>query len=470
MIARAGSGKTWTIIRGVAVRPRHQSAILCAFNKRIAEELSERLATAGNARAKTLHAIGFRAISRAIGRRITVDGGRERKLAFRVCGEQEPAEPVDSVAKIAQLAKEIAPDEAQNIERLIEIALDFGHAGDDDDDAGWDVARRARAAADVVALSREIDHEVSFADMLYVPLALKLQPDHADLVCIDEAQDMNLAQLRLAARVRKAGGRIVVVGDPRQAIYSWRGAAPGALERVADALNARRMPLTVTFRCARAIVEEARKLVPDLEAAPGATGGVIWQCRESEMIAMARPGDFVLSRVNAPLARVCLSILRAGTRAHIVGGADIGDALIKLVRKLSDPRQLSLAGDPMVAFLERLNRWREREHARAMARNRLRLAELVNDQAEMLASIAEGREDVAEVIETIERLFSTDGGPRVACSTIHRAKGLEADRVFILSSTLEQVRPQTPLGELEEANLRYVAITRAKRELVWVQP
>jgi DNA helicase-2/ATP-dependent DNA helicase PcrA len=458
--ARAGAGKTSTIIKGIAVRPRRSRAMLCAFSKLIADELAARIKSNGDpwAEARTLHAVGNRAITRALGRQVP-NSRRELELAVRFCGEE--SEAVEEIAKLAALAKESAPEAADDIDRLEEIALDFGLAGDEEDDKGWSITARAGAAAEVVRASLQPTGAISFSDMLYLPLALDLQPDQYDLVVVDEAQDLSESQLRLAARMRAPGGRIVVVGDPRQAIFSWRGAAPGALERTAQQLRAKRLALTVSFRCGRAIIAEARQIVPDIEAAPGAAQGRVWRCGETQLPTLAQPGDFILSRTNAPLARTCLAILRQGKRARIAG-RDLAGGLIKLISNLGR------GGATLDVFRVRLEGWREREVARAVAAKRQARADLVADQADMIAEIARDAQTVDGLIAFIRRLFDdTDTAPRVTCSTIHRAKGLEADRVFVLQETLDAMRPSTPLEEVEEANLKYVAITRARRELIW---
>jgi superfamily I DNA/RNA helicase len=87
----------------------------------------------------------------------------------------------------------------------------------------------------------------------------------------------------------------------------------------------------------------------------------------------------------------------------------------------------------------------------------------VRDDAEMLRSLAEGADSVQHVIDRAESLFTDDGlGDKgvVTFSSVHKSKGLEADRVFVLASTLRDTNE-------EERNIAYVAITRAKQRLTW---
>jgi superfamily I DNA/RNA helicase len=82
-----------------------------------------------------------------------------------------------------------------------------------------------------------------------------------------------------------------------------------------------------------------------------------------------------------------------------------------------------------------------------------------------LSELAQNAISVSDFSARIEALFSDTLGTKdvIMCSSVHRAKGLEADRVFVLRDTLY------PRGVTrEEENIEYVAITRAKNELVWV--
>ncbi|HEU4727650.1 MAG TPA: 3'-5' exonuclease [Kofleriaceae bacterium] len=111
---------------------------------------------------------------------------------------------------------------------------------------------------------------------------------------------------------------------------------------------------------------------------------------------------------------------------------------------------------------------RDREVAKAIASKRQERADFVTDQANTVIELSEDCEDVAGLIALIERVFADDGKPRVVCSSIHKAKGLDADRVWLLADTLDRVKPKDEVQEIEEQNLRYVAITRARKELVYV--
>lgn len=459
--ARAGTGKTTTIIEGVNRAPEER-ILLSAFNKRIQEELQARL-TNPYAEGKTLHGLGLSLI-RPNWTSVRVDNTRGKRLAQQACGMGAPDTIVALVAKLAGLGKEMAPLN-KDANTLVGIAIQMDCMPDPEwEEQGWTVERIAALALKSMALATERDGTIDFSDMLYLPLAHNWVRAQYDMVCIDEAQDMNAAQISLAMRSVTRTGRIIVVGDDRQAIYGFRGADSGSLDRLKAEMGAEELPLTITYRCAQSIVAQARDIVPDYEAAPSAPQGTVRSIGEGKLATEARPGDFVISRKNAPLVRTCLSILRTGTRAK-VEGKDIGKHLLGLVRKLK--------ARTMPEFLKKLEAWTVREIKR-LASLKAEIAERkgaeIEDQAETLRVLADGLSGLGELEKRIEMLFADDVAngrdSMVVCSTIHRVKGLEANRAFILRGTLASGKRA---GKPEELNCLYVAITRAKNELVWVE-
>jgi superfamily I DNA/RNA helicase len=267
---------------------------------------------------------------------------------------------------------------------------------------------------------------------------------------------MTGAQLALATRACKRTGRICIVGDDRQAIYAFRGADSGSLDRLKGELEAAEMGLTTTYRCSKSIVALAAKLVPDYKAASGASEGTIGTINTDAMMALAKEGDFIISRKNAPLVGVCMALLKKGVRARIKG-RDIGKGVIALIRRLKP--------DSVVDLGIKMGEWQAQELERVGALSEDAAADritFVQDQFLLVMALMEGASTVGELEGRINDLFSDDAELRaVMCSTVHKAKGLEADRVFLLEGTFRR-------GSPEDDNIKYVAITRAKTALSWV--
>jgi superfamily I DNA/RNA helicase len=459
--ARAGTGKTTTIIEGIN-RAIDGAIMLCAFNKRIADELSDRIDNP-HAVAKTLHAIGFAAVRTAWSVRVAEGTKRAWSLTERVCGSKAPDDAKRLVNGLHTKAREMLPHATRG-EDLREMALDFDLAptaeflsapGFADYTLEW-VCERAVEAMEIAANEKPVVG-IDFADMLFLPLRNGWLRPMYDLVVVDEAQDMNAAQLEMAQKITKVGGRIAVIGDDRQAIYGFRGADSNALDRLKKELGAVELPLNTTYRCGSEIVREAQALVPDFNCPEGSPTGRVSSIEGLEaLVAAARPEDFILSRKNAPLAQVAMAFIRAQKRVRIEG-RDIGSGLKAIVAKLK-------AGS-IPELLEKLEAWERKEVARWEAAERPQKAEAAIDTAATIRVLTEGVVGPQELLARIDGLFADYGKNMTVCSSVHKAKGLEADQVFVLSQTL-----YAKFGKKdEEANIAYVAITRAKKSLVWVE-
>jgi DNA helicase-2/ATP-dependent DNA helicase PcrA len=112
---------------------------------------------------------------------------------------------------------------------------------------------------------------IDFDDLLLLTYQLfEQRPKVADFyrrqykyICIDEAQDLNEAQYRvICALCGDSYNNVMLVGDPKQAIFTWNGADPKYLDAFAKTFEATTIQLDENFRSARLIVEAARKLDP----------------------------------------------------------------------------------------------------------------------------------------------------------------------------------------------------------------
>lgn len=461
--ARAGTGKTYIIIEGIKHATEAQ-ILLCAFNTKNANQLNAKLKLAGvgtRAIAMTLHAMGNSIIKR-FWERLFIDDknpfARQEALTNTVCGPRAPDSIKRLVSKLHTKGREIVPH-ATVLGHLTDLAVQFecvpdiGWAGD-----GFDldyVEQRALDAMELAARVKPIATGIDFADMIFLPVRNRWLNERYGLVVVDEAQDMTTSQLEIAQGV--CSGRVIIVGDDRQAIYGFRGVDPENFNNLKSTLRAHELPLTVSFRCGQAVIREAQALVPDITCPETAPEGSVTTLAADALVVTAAPGDFILSRVNAPLASVAMKLLKVGKRVNIAG-KDIGKGLVTLINKFkarSVPDLMSKIETWAGKELYRLNKLKSDTTAKQ---------EAIRDQQEMLLAFCEGAVSVAKVTEHITNLFVDDGlgeAGMITCSSVHRAKGMEADRVFVLKNTLRN-------GAIEEANIAYVAITRAKRDLVWV--
>lgn len=457
VVALAGTGKTTTIVSAIDFAPE-RNILLCAFNKSIADELTLRIKNKRGAKAKTLHGVGYGMVMRAWpGIKAEFSNERADMVTDAVIAPNVPDVVRNMVSKLHTKGREINPH-ARHIGDLTDIALNFECEPDEQwIDKGYDLEFVERAALDAMEYAASTKPPfIDGADMIFLPCRNRWLVPFYDLVIVDEAQDMTAAQLEIAQGVCKRNGRIAIVGDPNQAIYAFRGADSGSIARLKAELRATEMPLTITYRCGKAIVDVAKELVPTFEAGPNNPTGEVSSLSTAKLTTTAQPGDFILSRVNAPLVQTAMELIKAGKRVRIAG-RDIGKGLRATVDKLN--------AVTIPSFLEKLETWRDRQLARLQAKkNSEKQVEALQDKYDILMLLSEDIETVDDIRERIDGLFTDQGLGQagvITCSSVHRAKGLEADRVFILKATLRN-------WNQEELNIAYVAITRAKTSLVWV--
>lgn len=454
--ARAGTGKSTTIKQGLLIA-RESRRLYAVFNKKNQREAVEKI-NHPQIDVLTLHGLGFRFI-RNFWRNAKPDDYVEMDRIL-AASPGIPEDPANAVERLVGFAKNSFIGMPLP-EMLFALANDRGiFSGlEAPEDGGWTVGKLALVAYDAMkaAFTRDSQGRISFNDMVWLPVAQNWVKPCYDLVCVDEAQDMNLPQLEMATRACTPEGRICVVGDDRQAIYGFRGAAQDGMELMRQKLNAEVLGLTITYRCPKAVVAIANEIVPDYHAAPEAPEGVVEEIELAKLVSTAQIGDAILSRLNAPLMSTCLQLLRNNVPARIEG-RDVGRQLVGMVRKLK--------ARSVPDFLRKLDAWGEKQRARVTGRNIEAKLSLIDDQVATLSAVAEGAANVAAIEAKITSLFEDSGTstkPSVVLSSVHKAKGLEWDRVFVLVGTFRKSK-----GE-EEANIYYVAVTRAKKTLTFVE-
>jgi superfamily I DNA/RNA helicase len=320
---------------------------------------------------------------------------------------------------------------------------------------GWDLTNLCYEAYKVMQIAAEEESPaIDFADMLYLPIKLGLMRPTYDLVVVDEAQDMTVPQLHLGQGL--AQGRLVLVGDDKQAIYGFRGADSGSLDRLKSELQATELGLKTTYRCGRSIVSTAQRYVADFM--PGAAHeGEVVEIEERDLLGLASPGDFILSRLNAPLVPLALKLYTEQRRCRIQG-KDIGAGLKSLIDQITKRYKVTT----IEGLVGAITQWEYGQIERAQAAEADHLVQSIQDKAETLRALTDQCPTLEEYRARLTYLFEDEGEDQIILSTVHKAKGLEAPTVFLLKWTLEKF--QGP----EEENIKYVAITRAKERLVWV--
>lgn len=476
--AVAGSGKTFILLRACEAIPRNQTIGIMAYNKSIATEISDKIAALGlpNVTVGTCHSFGLKTI-RAIYRNVRIDDNpKKRRMLENI---QAPEVMRDAIKRMVSLAKQSAVGvlwDVNDREEWLSIIRHFDIMIDVKGNGGFNTEEELAEALigysiNGLAYAQETAHyQIDFDDMLWIPLVEDLQPVTYDWVIGDEVQDFNPARRLAAKRMMRHGtGRALFAGDRNQAIYAFSGADAEGVDILIDEFEAEEMPLTTTYRCSRAAVELAQKFVPAIEAGESNKDGSVVSLsmdKFDSLVASGKVGggDAILCRLTKPLVKLCLKLIAAGVPAF-VEGRNIGKSLEALAKKWEV--------DSTNALVRCLESYRISETRRLIEQNNEYAVEGVNDKIDALLAIMSDCDTVADVRAKINRLFddtSDNAGKdtRVVLSTVHKSKGREWDRVFILGwgKYMPSKRARVEWQRQAEANLQYVAVTRCRSDLI----
>ncbi|MAK50971.1 ATP-dependent helicase [Marinobacter sp.] len=446
--AGAGTGKTTTIVEASHRANARRMAFL-AFNKSIATELEKRLPA--DVTAKTFHALGFAAF-RANNVRTKVNTKKTWEIISEILGKDYIAAPL---VKLVSLVKGsmIDPKDVRSIRSLID-SYDINFAEGEEADG-------IKAIPAILTIARNQAYHIDFDDMIWIPLVENYNFPRFDMLFVDEAQDFNEMQRSLIKECVAENGRVVVVGDPNQAIYGFRGADSNSMDIFKSDLEARGreikdFPLSVSWRCPHTVVKEANRYVQNFTCPDSADDGSVVVNAPFNPVR----GDIVLCRYNAPLVNAFYTMILEGKSCYILG-RDMTKGLINHVKKITKNERMTT-----VEFTRMLDENTAMMLKRFRDAGKETQANNLEDKAECIRIFASRVDTVGAIIAEIKRVFDGKDYGDVMLSTVHKAKGLEADNVYILATD----RMPHPRGGSEENNICYVAITRAKRNLYYCGP
>jgi DNA helicase-2/ATP-dependent DNA helicase PcrA len=480
--AYAGCAKTTTL---ALMSPEVKvPALALAFNKRIAEELKPKLG--GNFTVKTINGLGFQAWRQANPgiAKWDLDDRKLGKIIKEVLKDRKVELSQDQWGALRSLVQAamnvgLVPQSKGSpiMEDTLENWLVIGdQAWIDRDTVGFlvDLAREV--------LERDIELAkqgiISFDDQVYCPTVLGGKWPQFPVMFVDESQDLSPLNHRMLSLASRKDGRLVAVGDPKQAIYAFRGASSDSMDRIRG-LRGRwqTLPLATTFRCPKGIVERQQTHAPGFKAFHTNKPGVIqsfgpatgwdWAGVEALREQAGAASVAIICRNNAPLLSMAFKLIRQGVGCQILG-REIGKGLIALSRKIVPDDST-----PAVKVAAAIKDWQEHEASLALANDNAAKVSSINDRADCLQAVLEGAlaRDAGQLRLMLENLFDRQGG-LVTLSTGHKFKGLEADFVIHLDpwripSRAAMVERGFSQVEIEqECNLRYVIETRSRNVLV----
>jgi DNA helicase II / ATP-dependent DNA helicase PcrA len=440
------------------VSERSNSLVL-SFNVSICTELQERLP--GEMTIINFHKYGKRIVEDSLRIKTRVNKGKYTTLIKELSGvdEWDFISECNKALEMCQ-ANLVNPDDSTEFWSVVE-AYDLEELPD-----MQSIVSQAHRKG--LALAKSIG-EISFGDMLSLPYYLNLRIPTYGNVLVDEAQDLSAAQTYLTINSANSDSRIMAVGDPRQAIYGFAGAKHNSFELIKEAIDGTEMPLSITYRCPKSHVDFLGTIYTGLEAAEWAKPGTIENLTYDKLLlnVKAESGDMVLSRVTAPLVGMCFDLLEEGTPAK-VKGRDIEKGLMSLAK--AGDRQTNSYADLMTGVKAVIEKERELLIKRPNDTKKAKYEALL-DKGRALStlhrkSIDDGITEVRQLERWITNFFDDDTRGCVTLSTVHKAKGLEAENVFILDpSKMPHPMAKTPGQMIQEQNIRWVAYSRSKNYL-----
>jgi DNA helicase II / ATP-dependent DNA helicase PcrA len=469
VIAVAGSGKTTTIVNAASLLPQNATATFVAFNKAIATELGTRLPK--QVRSQTLNSMGFGAWMRHNSSRLEVDSNKIRKVVDYCLCESDKRKYAAAIPRLVGLARSIGivPTKSK---------VPIANGLTEDSDYEWKEIIDFYELSDcgsskqLIALARHIlresidcaDRLIDFDDQLYMPVISKSTFFQNDFLFVDEAQDVNMIQRTMLRQALKRNGRLIAVGDPHQAIYGFRGADHNAIENIKAEFSAVELPLSISYRCPQSVVRLAQDYVEHIQPHEASPEGAVNRPKNFD-VKQFKANDIVISRCTAGVVALAYKLLRAKIPCFVMG-REIGQGLVNIIDKMKTESVDNLIvklEDYRVRETERLLRIKQQEKIDALE-DRLTTIEL------FIEELYESDRTVQALRNAISALFS-DNQQAVAVKlmTQHKSKGLEADRVFILDFHLnERFMARASNQQKQEYNLAYVAITRARQQLTFI--
>jgi hypothetical protein len=156
---------------------------------------------------------------------------------------------------------------------------------------------------------------------------------------------------------------------------------------------------------------------------------------------------------------MAFGLIRRGIAANIVG-RDLASGLLSMIAKL-ERRDVESLSDLLKAFAA----YEERETTKLRAAGKLAAAAAVEDKVATLVALTDGVDTISDLRDRIDQVFCQESGPGVTLSTVHRAKGLEAEHVALLGELLPGPWAIQDWEQQQEQNLVYVAFTRSLSSL-----
>lgn len=461
--AVAGSGKTTTLLQLLSLC-KYRTLFL-AFNKSIQEEIESKIQEKGlkQGKAMTIHSLGLMAIKSKFSF-VNINKGKNFEILKEVQNKfksdfsryqwKDRFKIGYTLMDFNDTSRLILEDDIKNIIGYFndndKYFFEFSHLK-----KFWKYFLEVRES--YMKNNRNI--VIDFIDMIYLPVKFDYTiPIHPTYLMIDEAQDLNWCQHRLIDKLiaQPSVEKWIAVGDENQSIYGFSGAASDSFDLFKGKNNVVEYPLDVCYRCKSAIVDSANEVFDVMESYHKDEGIV----ETIQDISLIKDNSMIICRNSTPLIGLYFELLKEGKNCYIKGEG-ILNSLIRFLRPYKN-KTIYDAEYLMVQEYQKL------EQKKDSGLDLYVFKENYNNFLYIMKNLGFGSVTIQHLIEKLSKLFDPKKDSIMLC-TIHKSKGLEADVVYILQEDLIPSKfANTPEKIKQEQNLRYVARTRAKNELYFL--
>lgn len=470
--AVAGAGKTTTLVECANRIGDDKSILLLAHNRSTRDTLKTKISNKKNVKVYTLHGLAWRMFTEYFNFQPVIDDDKYRKYINANIDEISSDEfkalsaPMKMAYKatVFDLINKARHNLKQSEKEIKKLATKkYGMTL---------IADECKMVSDVLKWGVTQKEVVDYQDLLWFPseFGYFTKKYLADIIMLDEAQDASIAQQDIVSRCLKRNTRLIMAGDEDQCINSWCGSDTEAFNHLKDPnlfrREAKEFPLSTNYRCGVKIIEYAKKYTnKNIHARENAHDGEV---RFNVSLNEAQDGDMILCRNIAPLMHVYRQCVSNGKKVYFRG-----EELGKTLKLSADCSKGDTIQEMIISMKKRLIFTWDLLSSEDGVDER---ESMVNPIVISLLDTIKTMENLPKTVETrsdlenfINDIFSDEGKEGIQLSTIHRAKGLEADNVFIICPSLLPSRLAIMDWEIEEEkHLQYVMCTRPKNKLNFV--
>jgi superfamily I DNA/RNA helicase len=465
--AVAGSGKTSTLLQLLSMCDSR--TLFLAFNKGIQEEIQARITEKGLAQGKalTLHSMGLSAIRNNTKFRID----NRKNLSIVKLLQEKNRTIFNNLTWEKKLRMSFTLSDFNDVSRIymtddiVQIMdymanMDKGFFETDWLEDMWEQFIEVREE-----FMAENNKVIDFIDMIYLPLKLDYEiPVYCTYLMIDEAQDLNYAQHLLIDKLISQGTirRFIAVGDTRQSIYGFSGSYASSFQRFKDKENTVELPLDICYRCPTAVVDSANEIY-NVMSAHKTYRGTVKTITDGLSV---KESSMVICRNSTPLLNLYFELLGAGRKVFLKG-----EDILPLIKNFLKPYAYKSVSYAKAKMEEEFITLEENKFSSDKDRMKYYWFKQQYENTLLLVNkLCSPGSSVQDLLTKLDTVFSsTPDEDAVTLCTIHKSKGLEANVVYILNEYLIPSKFASSDSQLQqEKNLKYVARTRAKEELYFL--